>query len=131
MTRKGSWVQVPHGPPINLQVKALSLWTLPTLGLRKGEALGLAWEDVDLELRYLAVRQAVKYKKGKVVVGDVKTASSRRSVNAPEQLVTTLKAHKARSAERLKAGELWVDSGLVFTTTISHFDFVGDEPRRP
>jgi integrase len=88
-----------------------------TLGLRRGEALGLAWDDVDLDRRYLTVRQAVKYENGKVVVGDVKTASSRRSVNIPDQLVKVLKAHwAAQASEHLKAGELWVDSGLVFTT---------------
>jgi integrase len=90
-----------------------------TLGLRRGEALGLSWADLDLDQRFLVVRQAVKYEKGKVVVGDVKTPTSRRSVNIPEQLVKVLKAHRAAQAgERLKAGELWVDSGLVFTTQV-------------
>jgi integrase len=36
-------------------------------------------------------------------------------------MVTMLKSHRAdQAAERLRAGELWVDNGLVFTTELGH-----------
>ncbi|MGH3968706.1 MAG: tyrosine-type recombinase/integrase, partial [Mycobacterium sp.] len=46
-----------------------------------------------------------------------KTDRSRREVPLSPAIVSMLKAHKAaQAAERLKAGELWRESGLVFTT---------------
>ncbi len=93
--------------------------TMLTLGLRRGEALGLAWEDVDLEGGVLTVRRALKREGGTLVLGEVKTKSSRRALNVPAELVRILKAHRAaQTADRLKVGEAWADTGLVFTTTV-------------
>ena len=40
-------------------------WLLAiSLGLRRGEALGLAWRDVDLDRRLIHVRQALQYRPG-------------------------------------------------------------------
>lgn len=93
--------------------------TMLSLGLRRGEALGLAWEDVDLDKGILRVRQAVKLEGGRLVIGEVKTAGSRRSLNLPGRLVEVLRAHRLRQLEeRLAAGERWHHQGLVFTTTV-------------
>ena len=92
---------------------------LLSLGLRRGEALGSAWSDLDLDAGLLRVRKALKKEGSAVVLGDVKTAGSRRAVNLPAPVVTYLRAHKARQAtERLAAGTSWTDSGLVFTTSV-------------
>lgn len=90
------------------------------LGLRQGEALGLPWSAVDLDRGVLTVRQALQRQQGKgLVIVQPKTALGRRTLVLPEQLVTALKAHRDRqSAERKSAGDLWQDSGLVFTTPI-------------
>ena len=51
------------------------------LGMRQGEALGLRWEDVDLEHGYIHVRQAQTRVKGKgLVVGPLKTKTSLRDI---------------------------------------------------
>ena len=51
------------------------------LGMRQGEALGLRWEDVDLERGYIRVRQSQTRIKGKgLVVGPLKTKKSRRDI---------------------------------------------------
>jgi integrase len=93
--------------------------TMLALGLRRGEALGLRWEDVDLDRGVLAVRRSLKREGGKVVAGEVKTAKSRRSLNLPAPLVDVLRAHRGRQAvERLALGPAWVDSGHVFTTQL-------------
>jgi integrase len=54
------------------------------------------------------------------VVGEVKTARSRRTIHLPAPVVDALRAHQARQAkERLAAGPgKWVDHGLVFTTQL-------------
>ena len=52
-------------------------------------------------------------------MGDVKTAKSRRSLNLTPDLVTKLRTHRARqAADRLRAGEVWQETDLVFTTSI-------------
>ena len=90
---------------------------LLSLGLRRGEALGLRWADVDLDAGVLGVNQALKRVGGKVVLGDVKTARSRRRVNLSGPLVDLLREHRKRQEEeRVAAGDAWVETGLVFTT---------------
>jgi hypothetical protein len=52
-----------------------------------------------------------------LVLQELKTAKSRRALVLPDACVKALKEHRKRQLEeRLKAGERWVDSGLVFTT---------------
>jgi integrase len=93
--------------------------TILALGLRSGEALGLAWNDVDLTKRVLWVRHALKREGNKLVIGEVKTPKSRRSIDLPVSMVKVLRAHKAQQAkERLAAGESWQNQGLVFTTEV-------------
>lgn len=93
------------------------LVVLLSLGLRRGEALGLRWEDVDLDEGVLSVTQALKRIGGRVVLGDVKTPRSRRRVNLSAPLIDLLRIHAERqAAERTAAGEGWVETGLVFTT---------------
>lgn len=87
------------------------------LGLRQGEALGLRWEDVDLEAGELHVRQTLMRVTGRgIVFGTPKSETSQRGVGVPPSLVTALRSHRAaQAAKRLEAGDQWVDSGLVFT----------------
>ncbi len=92
---------------------------LLALGLRKGEALGIAWNDIDLDKGLLTVRQALKRVGGAITLGNVKTAGSRRTINLPDEVADSLRAHRDRQAgERLSAGASWIDSGLVFTTAL-------------
>ena len=51
--------------------------------------------------------------------GDTKTEKSRRTLALPQNAVTALREHRKRQVEaRLAAGELWQDTGLVFTTSV-------------
>ncbi|HYB16922.1 MAG TPA: tyrosine-type recombinase/integrase, partial [Streptosporangiaceae bacterium] len=51
--------------------------------------------------------------------GDTKTNRSRRTLRLPEIAVEALRGQMRRqAAERAKAGELWQEHGLVFTTTV-------------
>lgn len=87
------------------------------LGLRPGEALGLRWEDVDLEEGVLHVRQQLQRVKGQGLVATApKSEAGKRSMYLPRPLLAALKAHrKAQNEARLKAGDHWTDTGLVFT----------------
>jgi integrase len=88
-----------------------------TLGLRRGEILGLRWSDVDFEERVLRVNQALQHFGGRLQVAEVKTERSRRIVAMPESVTRALKTQRARQAqERLLAGLRWQDTDLVFTS---------------
>jgi integrase len=95
-----------------------ALYSVATaLGLRQGEALGLRWEELDLERRELRVRFALQRVKGQLVLVEPKTKTSRRTIRLPVAVVEALRAHRARQLEdRLVAGSAWQECGLVFTT---------------
>lgn len=73
-------------------------------GVRKGEALATKWSDLDMDT-------------GVYHVPGTKSDSSRRTLPLPPALIAILKAHKRRQAEeRIRAANVWHDTGLVFTT---------------
>ncbi|MCZ2849707.1 tyrosine-type recombinase/integrase [Modestobacter sp. VKM Ac-2978] len=88
-------------------------------GLRRGEALGLHWSDVDLDGGTLRVRWTLTRTSKGLQLGEPKTEKSRRSVPLPRSTVTALRAHRRQQAtEQLAAGEAWRDSDLLFTTEV-------------
>jgi integrase len=89
-----------------------------TVGLRMGEALGLRWSDVDLDAKNLRVsRQLQRMRDGGGLVFSEPKNASRRSVDLPQRAIEALISHRKRQAEvRLKAGAVWADNGLVFTS---------------
>jgi integrase len=91
-------------------------------GCRTEEARALRWDHVDLDgdpdanppvPAHVAVWRSVR------THGDVKTKKSRRTLRLPAVAVEALRAQRAKqSEERLKAGPLWQDSGLVFASAV-------------
>lgn len=115
------------------------------LGLRQGEALGLKWEDVDLETATLRVRRnrvRPKYRHGcddaapcgrkfpgycpariatRPATGKTKSRAGRRTIGLPAELCALLEAHRAQQdAEKAKAAQLWVDEGWLFADETGH-----------
>lgn len=89
------------------------------LGLRRGEALGLRWEDIDLVEGVIFVRQTLQRLGGQLVFGPVKSDESERVIALPAPCLAALRQHRvSQNAERQSAGKDWKDSGLVFTTGI-------------
>ena len=91
------------------------------LGLRPGEATGLSWEDVDLDAGVIHVRRSLKIHHGRLEVTErLKTSRSRRSLDAPPQLIDRLRHHRSQQiAERLEVGPAWSNPlDLVFTNAI-------------
>lgn len=90
-----------------------------SLGLRRGEVLGLRWSDVDLEGKTVTISQALARVGGKLEFIEPKSRQSRRTVPIHDGLVAALRNHRRRQfEERLAAGSRWHDGGLVFTTGI-------------
>jgi integrase len=90
------------------------------IGLRKGEALALRWEDVDTDAGTLTVRGTLKRRPGVGLVLDTpKTERGRRTIPLPTICLTVLRDHRRRQLEdRLAAGELWQDRGHIFATPV-------------
>jgi integrase len=88
-----------------------------TMGLRQGEALGLRWRDVDLELGYMRINKQLQRINGRSELVEPKTTRSRRQLALPRSIVGSLREHRSRqAAERDDAGERWLDLDLVFST---------------
>jgi integrase len=82
-------------------------------GIRPEEARALRWDHLDLDAGTVAIWRSDR------AGGDTKTARSRRTLKLPEIALSALRERRAAQAvDRLAAGELWQDSGLVFTTSI-------------
>jgi integrase len=89
--------------------------TAATTGLRRGELLGLRWQDVDLESGRLAVRQTLIAVGYELSSSDPKTTKSRRLIALDPVTIGALRTHrKAQLEERLRWGAAWQDNGLVF-----------------
>jgi integrase len=89
-------------------------------GVRTEEARALTWDYVNLDgdpAAVPAVPAHVAVWRSVRAHGDTKTEKSRRTLALPERAVEALRDHRKRQAEqRLLAGELWQDHGLVFCT---------------
>jgi integrase len=91
------------------------------LGLRPGEATGLSWAQVDFDQAVIHVRQSLKLHHGKLVVTDkLKTSRSRRSLDAPPQLMDLLARHQSdQASERIEVGGAWDNPhDMVFVNAI-------------
>lgn len=110
------------------RLEALYAVTL-TFGLRRGEALGLSWSDINLDSGLVHVRRQLRRERLPVeqpqasarrthlVLRDLKTKRSRRTLHLTPALDALLRSHRARQAkERLAAGPGWEESDLIFTT---------------
>jgi integrase len=86
------------------RLEALAVLVLGT-GLRRGEALRLRWDHVDLDATPATL-----------TVVRSKTEAGRRTITLPPFVVAALRAHRARQAAERLAALWWGDDQLVFTT---------------
>ena len=93
-----------------------ALWLLyATTGLRRGEALGLLWDDLDLAAGTILVQRNRTLSSGKVVVHETKTDHGRRKIALDAATVAALRRHRRRQLEeRLAADVAWHETGAVF-----------------
>jgi len=93
------------------------IWLLMlTTGLRRGEALGVRWQDFDAVKGVLHIRQTIIDVGGHPIVSTPKTNAGRRTVRLSPTCVAALKEHKKWQAARRLAASEWQDTELIFTT---------------
>ncbi|MEU2065194.1 site-specific integrase [Streptomyces sp. NPDC013455] len=87
-------------------------------GLRKGELLGLHWEDLDLDAGTAAIRRTLqRTAAGGLTTLPTKTRASERRIALPTRCVHSLKLHhEQQQREHEAAGTTWQHDGHVFTT---------------
>ncbi len=92
-----------------------------TLGLRKGECMGLRWSDIDFESKSMSVRKQVQRIDGREQLVDLKTQKSRRTLPLPDAAVRALRRRQEREkSDIVIAGSRWHGEkwDLVFPSTI-------------
>jgi integrase len=94
-----------------------ALWILlRTCGLRLGEALGLQWKDIDWQRRSLAIRRTLQRdrKGGGLMLTELKSRGSRRTLTLSPRTITALQAHRDRQEWDRRHREGLQEQGLVF-----------------
>ncbi len=88
-------------------------------GLRKGELMGLRWDDVDLNAGTLTVRHQLQRINGKRELTEPKSRQSRRTIALAPSVVESLRLQRVRQLEmRLAAGARWQETNHVFTSAV-------------
>src|SRR5262249_41688133 len=87
------------------------------LGLRKGELLGLAWEDVDLDTGELTIAWQLQRIGARLIRRETKTDTSDSVLPLPDICVTALRAHHEATKDReVVVGPDWQGNRPIFTT---------------
>jgi integrase len=93
-----------------------ALWRLAaSTGMRRGEVLGLRWQDVDLTAARLSVRQQLLRTASGLGFGPPKPKAGRRSIALDQLTVGSLRAQRQRWIDnKMRWGEAFEDLDLVF-----------------
>jgi integrase/predicted RNA-binding Zn-ribbon protein involved in translation (DUF1610 family) len=99
--------------------RLFALWRLLAMtGMRRGEALGLAWEDLDMEKGRLTIRRAWVPVNGVAQMSEPKTRRGRRTIALDPVTLAALQGHAARQADEQRHWDATRGgAGFVFTGT--------------
>lgn len=85
-----------------------------TCGMRRGEILGLKWDNVDLQAKQIHIEDNLTQADGKPFMTDPKTTTGKRSVSVPDITISALKETKKMQAQqKLMLGSQYKDNGFV------------------
>lgn len=87
---------------------ALFMLELAT-GIRRGEMLGLRWQDINFKEGYIQLHQQVVIHKNKLLIKDLKTTYSNRKLYLPEDVLHLLELHK-KVKNRKRKGVIELDT---------------------
>lgn len=84
------------------------------MGLRRGELLGLQWDDVDWENNKIHVHRNRVVVNGKSLLKDPKTAAGNRTLDVPVQLIQKLRSHRTQCMEnQLRMGKAYTVTNYI------------------
>jgi integrase len=106
----GRLLAAAEGTPV-----AVPLLCLLTLGVRRGELLGLQWGDIDFEAGQVSVRRTLEESSAGVILKEPKTVRGSRTLALPQVTAEALREHrKAQLEMRLRGGPGFNAGELVF-----------------
>ncbi len=102
-----------HEPGIYRRAITLTLLT----GLRRGELLGLEWDDVNWEEKTITIQRTSQYIPGKGIFTDTpKNKSSKRIVHvSPEVIKILIEQRQWQERQSKRLGEKWNTSNRIVT----------------
>lgn len=96
------------------------------MGARRGEILGLRWQDVNFVEGHLIINCSLQeqrtYKPDgtktlNLVLGDPKTRSSKRKIYLSSEILAAFQRHIQQTAKRKQEAHIWTDSEFVFVNS--------------
>jgi len=102
----------------NASHRLYPLWVFYFLtGVRRGEALGLTWDDIDLDARTFRIHRSLNKITGEgPKYGPPKTAKSGQTLPLHPDVCTWLALHRLRQSEERRGATLWQENNLIFCT---------------
>jgi integrase len=93
-----------------------------TLGLRRGEGLGLRWDDIDFDARTVRLSRTVQRIRGedgksRLMAKELKTEASEATVPVGDSVLGALRKQQRFQRRRRMRSKAWLDAGLVFSTS--------------
>lgn len=104
-----------------LEEENLQFRTMITLfiysGMRRGELLGLKWDDIDFKTGHIQISRALLYTPEKGIYEDTpKNEKSKRSITIPASVIKLLEEQKIeQNVKQAQVGNRWSDNNYVFT----------------
>lgn len=93
------------------------LWQLTAMsGMRRGEVLGLRWDDLDFKGSTVTVNRQWKRGEKGLILAPPKTERGRRTIDIDSETLAVLKGwRRTQLEERMAQGGEWRDTEFVFT----------------
>jgi integrase len=101
-----------------------------SVGLRRGETLGLRWKDIDFTNKTITINQTILYSSKGIVIGKPKTTRSHRTILVSDSILDVLRGEQFKQLDyKEKLKEAYNDQDLVcchadgtpiFPTTLSN-----------
>ena len=84
-------------------------------GLRRGELIGLTWDDVNFNNNTININKSVAIVHNKQITKSTKTRSSEREIVLPKSVMELLRYWKLEQTEyRLQLGNKWIGENYIF-----------------